>query len=450
MDTYSSHHYALYAHGPCNTVRRENPVFPSLLYVFFAVREGYRDITFVKRSIRTSYIVLAAVLLLAVLAATLMRSFFTHSSGVTAGSPSQKTVVGHAFFISSGLLAQNSNQGITDRVQIDLRGLPPSQTGKSYYAWLLADTDTDASATALPLLLGVLSLKNGHAALSFQGDQQNSNLLNSYSRFLVTEEDANTTPNSPSLDTATWRYYAAFSRTPNLEDTANHFSMLDHLRHLLSQDPKIKAVGLVGGLDTWLFRNTLKTVEWSGSARDAYSSGDVGLMRRQLVRLLDYLDGSQFVQTENLPPDLAPLLVDPVIARVGLLEISPTQTPPGYLKHIGNHLRELVQSPGVTPGQKQLAININQAINYVQAHFIAVHNDAAKLIRMTPDQLKQPDVLNTLNDMFVQANTAFVGQTDPDTHQVKGGVAQVHYDIQRLATFDVTTCTTGNTTNPCL
>src|SRR5581483_6976002 len=115
----------------------------------------------------------------------------------------------------------------------------------------------------------------------------------------------------------------------------------------------------------WLFRNTTKILEWSGSARDAYSSQDTGLMRRQVVRILDYLDGSQYIGTENIPSDLPSIEVDQTIARVALLQINPNQDPPGYLWHIGLHLRELSQSPGVTPDQQRLAIQINNAINNV-------------------------------------------------------------------------------------
>ncbi|HZR44555.1 MAG TPA: hypothetical protein VFB12_30870, partial [Ktedonobacteraceae bacterium] len=248
----------------------------------------------------------------------------------------------------------------------------------------------------------------------------------------------------------TWRYYSAFSQTPNPADTTSHYSLLDHLRHLLAQDPKLRAAGLTGGLDIWLFRNTTKILEWSGSARDAYSSQDTGLMRRQVVRILDYLDGSQYIGTENIPSDLPSIEVDQTIARVALLQINPNQDPPGYLWHIGLHLRELSQSPGVTPDQQRLAIQINNAINNVQTWLQGVHSDAETLIHMTPDQLKQPQALTVLNHMFTLANYAFVGQTDPNTNLVKEGVSQIHYNDQRLATFDITACTSGNARNPCV
>ncbi|HEX3641164.1 MAG TPA: hypothetical protein VHV10_07730, partial [Ktedonobacteraceae bacterium] len=364
---------------------------------------------------------------------------------------SQQPLAGHAFFVSSGLMDLASTSGITDHMQLRLQNISPPQPGKSYYIWLFPDTDNETNV--LPLLIGTLAVNNGQATLDYPGDADHTNLLSKYSRFLVTEEDAGSQPVNPSPDAANWAYSAIFSHTPNPLDTTNHFSLLDHFRHLLSQDPKLAKVNLVGGLDTWLYRNTLKILEWTGSARDlALANDDTGLIRRQLVRVLDYLDSSQYVETENLPPDLAqtPVLADPTIARVGLLQISPAQQPPGYLKHIGTHLSDITQAPGVTPEQKQLASETNTDINNVQVWLSAVHADAVKLLHTPPDQLLQPQTLPTFNDMFAQANKAFTGQTDPHTGQVKEGVAQIHYKIQSLAILDITACTGSKAGNTCV
>jgi eukaryotic-like serine/threonine-protein kinase len=354
-------------------------------------------------------------------------------------TPVQSTIVGHAFFVNSGQISISSNVGIADQMQISLQNIPPPTTGKSYYVWLLSDSKTQA----LPLLLGTLPVQNGEATLTYPGDSHHTDILASYSRFLVTEEDANTPPVNYTLDKSAWIFGAAFSEQPNPLDTLDHFSLLNHLRHLLAQDPKLKAAGLVGGLDIWLFRNTQKLLEWAGSAKD---SNDTAFKQRQLVRMLDYLDGSQFVRTEHLPAGFAAIEVDPTIARVGLLEIDPTQTPPGYLKHIGNHLREITQSPGVTADQKALAVRITSAIDNVQFWLENAHKDIETLLQMPPAQLLQPTATKIFDDMFTQTNTAFIGQTDPNTLQVKEGVAQIHYNIQRLATFVIQQCTAKDVT----
>jgi serine/threonine protein kinase len=393
------------------------------------------------------FIALAAALVIVLLAAGLGTYFYYgHPS-----APPQTPIVGHAFFVSSGLVNLNSNQGITDEVQINLSNIPGPHPGKSYYAWLLSNQQINLPA----ILLGSLPLNHGQVTMLYV-NPVHDNLLANYNHFLITEENANPAPINPSLDSSTWRYSASFSTVPNPTDLLDHFSLYDHLRHLLAQDPKLKLAGLTGGLDIWLYRNTSKILEAAGAARDsqpgctpAQNNAACAFVLREMVRVLDYLDGINYV-SRDLPPGMTPLYIDPVIARVALLEIDPVnQQPPGYLKHMGNHLRLITTSPGVTPVQRALAIRINQDINNVQGWLNAVHADAVKLVHMNNTQLSQPNALSILDDLFTQANYAFVGQFDPNTNSVKEGAVEVHYNIQRLATFDVTPCTTTNGKNSC-
>ena len=268
----------------------------------------------------------------------------------------------------------------------------------------------------------------------------------------MTEENTNPPPTVPSTDASTWRYSAAFSTTPNPQDTTNHFSVYDHLEHLLAADPKLAKESLSGGLDIWLYRNTAKILEQAGSARDAQkqcaanNAGSCDFVRRSLVRILDYLDGSQFAWKDV--PAGQKVLIDLTIARVAMLEFDTVhQFPPGYLDHIGTHLREIVVSPGVSARQVALATRITQAINNVQVWMNAVHADAAQLVKMNNSQLASS--ASIFNDLFTNANYAFVGKFDPNTSTVKEGVVQIHYNIQGMATFDVTPCTVTNGQSTC-
>ena len=85
----------------------------------------------------------------------------------------------------------------------------------------------------------------------------------------------------------------------------------------------------------------------------------------------------------------------------------------------------------------------------MQAWLKAVHTDAKQLVNMNDSQLSQPAALSLLNDMLTQAKIALVGQFDPNTSTVKAGVAQIHDNIQGLATFDVAPCTITNGKNSC-
>lgn len=383
-------------------------------------------------------IALAALLILALIGSGL-GAYFAFFSKSTA--PVAPTIVGHAYFASSGLLSPDSKQGITDQLQINLENIPPPQQGKSYYAWLLNDIKLEFK----PILVGQLTVNQGKVELFYPGDTLHSNLLATNSRFLITEEDANATPTNPSLDPGAWIYYAEFSQKPNPADP-NHYSVYDHIRHLLAEDPKVKAAGLTGGLDTWLYRNTQKILEWAGSARDFWKFNNPensAIMHRQLIRIIDYLDGVNYAQ-QDLPGQS--LLADPLISRVPLLTFDPqTQNPPGYLYHIGKHLHELTAIPQTSAGQRALADQINQDVNRVNLWLETIRNDVLQLYHMTDTQLFSNDGLTLLDSAATLANYAFVGQVNPHA-QVADGVVQIHYNIQRLATFDIRACTTSD---PC-
>ena len=393
---------------------------------------------------RGLWIALTALLILVVIGAGLGAyfAFFPKSAPPTATTPS---VVGHAYFASSGLLSSNleSNAGITDQVQVELDNITPPQAGMQLYAWLL----NPKSQAWNPIYLGALTINNGTATLTYQ-DPQHNNLLKSNSRFLITEESAASAPLAPSLNPSAWRYYAEFSeKKPNPADPKS-YSLYDHIRHLLADDPKVLAAGLSGGLDIWLYRNTEKILEWAGSARDAQKSGGFDFIRRQLTRIIYYLDGTTYTQlAQDLPGQPLPTGMDPNIAKIGLLTFNAAkQDPLGYLYHIGTrHLHEIVQLPETNADQRTLAIRINQEINVVNTWFEMIRTDVLQLYAMPRAQLLGNDGRTLLNTVATLANTAFVGQIDQQG-QVTPGIVQIHYAIQQLATFDIRACTASN---PC-
>jgi hypothetical protein len=238
------------------------------------------------------------------------------------------------------------------------------------------------------------------------------------------------------VDKGTWRYYAAFSQKPNPADTKYHASLLDHLRHLLAEEPTLSSMHLHGGLDIWLFRNTEKVLEWVSAARDDWQNNAFDEMYSQCIRVLDYLDRSDYVGTE-VPPG-TPLLANQTYSNIGLLMLDhQRQKHIGYLYHIGLHLKSLSQMQDVTDDQKKLAIQIDKEINNVNLWLMQLHGDAARLAMMNRQEWAQPSTLSLLNDMLTNAEHALVGRVDPLTGQVAGGVADIHRSIQFLATFDV-------------
>ncbi len=151
----------------------------------------------------------------------------------------------------------------------------------------------------LPLSLGKLPFSAGNITFFYQ-DPHNYNLISIVSRLLITEEDTNGTPRGPAANRSAWRYYAEIPQTPY---GSPQLSALDHIRHLFYKETVVNVLGLPGGLDTWLFRNTEKVMEWAISARDDYhpqlTDSDFAVIHPLFVDILDYLDGSPNVHLDT-------------------------------------------------------------------------------------------------------------------------------------------------------
>jgi serine/threonine protein kinase len=387
-------------------------------------------------------IVLVALAILVLLGGGL-GGFFWLTRAHTPLAVSSNQIVGHAYFISSGQVSETSNQGINDQVLIDLQNVPNPAPGHSYYAWLLPDL---AQPLSPPVALGVVLAVNGRVHYLYRGDNNHTNLLASGSRFLITEESASAPPSNPSPDKGTWRFSAQLPQTADSMDMA-HEGALQHLRHLLVDAPELTSIHLPGGLDIWLFRNAQKILEWSGSARDFWANKNASGIRNQVIRVLDYLDGAANVMQDV--PMGTPNLVNPRIASLALLSMGqqnqmgqqgmnqPMSASSGLLYIIGIHLAALVQAPGISQQNHLLAARIDEDSNTVQALLQQVRTYARQLVAMNDAQLLSNSALSLLDSMETAARSAYVGQIDPNTDTVQGGVVEIHYTLERLATFDI-------------
>jgi serine/threonine protein kinase len=403
--------------------------------------------------LRWLYIALTAAAIIALLAAGVAAflSFSKPPTAVTGG------VTGHAFYVSSGQLNLRSSQGIADQLQIDLQNVPAPQPGKSYYVWLLGDRHPepvpDEIGTPRPvqpplLITNNLPVQNGNVHYFYQGDAQHNNLISATSRLLITEEASGGHPTVPSTNRTTWRYYAEIPQGP-IPNGGEGFSALVHIRHLFYNETNIKALGLPGGLDIWLFRNTEKVVESTAAARSDWhgantSASDIGLMRALLLRIIDYLDGAPNVQVD-VPPGTT-YSADPYLTKVAMLTVSPRQSsdlaadPPGYVDHIQLHVGQVAKATDIPPEMRQLTARILDNIGRAKGWLQNVRKDVLQLIKIMndPAQIRQASTGDLLNDMTTQALFAYIGELDPNTNQVKGGVLQAHYAMEQLGTLTIT------------
>lgn len=347
------------------------------------------------------------------------------------------TTVGQVAFTSSGQLDPSSSQGLNDMITMNVQRLPTTPVGQSYYAWLMPDPTDE---TTRPLLLGTLPMGSRQAQLSYT-HPNHEDLLALYSGAEVTQQPSNPVPTTPAFDPKALRYVGFIPNMPTPGDE-RHYSLLSHLRHLLAQDPTLQDIGLQGGLDIWLYRNTEKILEWSGAARDSWAGGQqAGLIHRQMLRVLEYLDGAALVFPSGDIPPGSPLLVDPQAGRIGLLEVSPAQVLPAYLTHVDLHLQGLIHAPEHTQAQQALAIKLDNALKMDTVLLQHVRQDAVKLVKMTKAQLQSQEALFLLNDLVTHANAAYSGQFDPTIGGTINGIVWIHNELQGVATIPITTPT---------
>ena len=389
------------------------------------------------------------VLLLGGLASYLL--LFQH--GPLAANP----IVGHAFFVSSGQLNPGTTQGIADQMKIDLQNVPDAPSGKSYFVWLLGDSHPTTSPDLLspapiqpPILLtNQLPIQHGVVHYLYPGDAKHNNLLAVGSRVLITLEDSNASTSAPTTERSTWRFYAELPQATIPLDP-NGFSATVHIRHLFYNETGLELLGLPGGIDTWFTRNTEKTLEWAVSARDDWhgpqtTADETILMHALFTRILDYMDGSPNVHVDV--PANTPLLTDPTISQVALLTVNPQvqgqpayekTNPPGYVDHIQYHISQVSKATDITPETRALTAQIITAVNNAKGWLLKAHSDAAQLFKLDNTQMMQPGAAALIDDLTTQITYAYIGQLDPTTNQIVPGVLQMHYEIQQLATFTLT------------
>ena len=363
------------------------------------------------------------------------------SGAPTGNGVSPTTIVGNGFFTSSGAGQGANNTGINDTFQVRLSNIPAPAAGNSYYAWLLPDTiQTEAN----PRALGTLSITNGVAALSSPYmDPQQHNLVAQFSRFLVTEEATNPAPPSPSLDTKTWRYYAAIPQNPpakNCTGVINQLSALCHLRHLISGDPELANANLKGGLTFWFLNNVEELQKW---AREALDKTNAAQIRHKLVDMLYILDGMGCIQhdLQQAAPGADNTPDDPAVASISsisLLSCALTPDKPGYVAHIHNHLNAMIQSPGVLQNQVALASQIGTELNTINAWMTELQKDVQQLAAMDDNTLTHGHAQSLRSQVSTLASNILSGGIDANTGAPQKGAQAIADQLQQLATLDIT------------
>lgn len=407
------------------------PVPPSRLIKFReTARNRYEDLLYAhKRAVVVVSLLLLAVLFGSILLAMALRSSPTRAQG----QPPKKVSVpiyGQVSFFSTNIAGTEMTSGIVDGVRVTVQNLAPPASGNSYYAWLLPDAKNIQGPR---VLVGQFVPNQGKAVLTYQ-DPNSVNLLTNESSLLITEESSSPASSFPTPDLSKWRYFGAFPQTSNPQDT-NHFSALDHLRHLLSDNYITSTAPLPGGLGVWLLQNLRLVFEWASDARGTSMPTNAAQVRTDAIKILDALDGAAAVGQDV--PQGTPLLVSPIISRKPILTINPNAAVPGYLLEINTHLFGFSTSPGTTRKQQALAGKISSELDIIQNVLQQVRQDAKQLVAKTDKDLLNPKTVPFLDDLVNQAMIAYSGQQNPAANTSQAGIISVFAQIQQLAQFSI-------------
>ena len=341
--------------------------------------------------------------------------------------------LGTLSFESSDQFNPTLTRGYNDIVNLSLHSISAPPKGFSYYAWLMPDPSNDST---VPLLLG--TLHPGSINLTYTSPDH-TNLLTFYSGVRITVQPGNSILETPDQDPKTWKWQGFIPNIPSPGDE-NHYSLLSHLRHLLAKDPTLQANQIPGGLDLWLTQNVSKVEEWASAAQGDWhgmqtSPGDTDQIHRQLLRILEYLDG-EFYYERDVPTG-SPWIVDPSAGKIGLLDRVQSQQPPAFLVHVDIHLTGLASSPGHTMQQQQLAVLIDKVITRMSMDLQQVRNDAAILVKMNMQQLRLPGNQAKLNEIANLTSEVKSGWFDIHTGEDIGGVLWITSRLQQLASVPI-------------
>ncbi len=312
---------------------------------------------------------------------------------------------GHVFFLDDTL-------GHNDQLRIVMQNVPAPAKGKSYVAWFQDQNDQMQP-------LGPLSLQNGTINYTYPGDQQHSNLLTKIQTLSITQENSGSTPQTPSNQT--------------VYQTQLDNALLPSLKNILYATPGLpKNQSVVAVL-----LDTIKSMnDKAGSINDnLQAQPDEGLVRRQAIRIIETIDGTQYAISSGDLPAKYHLLGH---VTIGLLS-SPKQK--GYLDILAAQLDSFKLAAQGHQTQLTHAQNVENALTDLQDWVQKIRSYDVQILKATV--LTQPALISTALQLKNTAADAYIGRTippDPAPKPVVGsaGAYQAYIEAQYMAALDFT------------
>jgi serine/threonine protein kinase len=342
----------------------------------------------------TIYAVLGILLLLVIVASSVIGNILL----------SQKNVTGHVFF-------QDDAYGYADTIHIEMQGLGTLSQGQVYRAWL-------RTTTSHTLPLGTLSQSDTSAMLFYGGDAQHTNLLSLAQSVFITQEASDASTSTPHGNTV---YQGAF-------DT----QALPYLKNILYKIPNFPGNGsiIVG-----LFETIKSLNDKAGSVVDSIQgTHDLALAKRQVIRILELIDGTQYARSSG---DLPRGTQSYVNANVGLLS-SPAQ--PGYIDTLSTQLDKLQAVIGNNAPQMQHIQSVRNAIGDLRTWIQQARACDVQLVQA--QNLTTPTLIDAALRLKQLIADAYTGRTiapnaGPTLSSGSAGAYQAYVESKYLATLDL-------------
>ena len=313
-------------------------------------------------------------------------------------------VIGHAFF-------QNDAFGNADVLHIEMQSISQPPSGQVYRAWL----QTNQHRT---MFLGTLSATSNGATFVYPGDTQHTNLLSIAQGILVTQESSTSSTNTPLGSTV---YQASF-------DTQS----LPYIRNILYQTPNFPQTG---GVASGLFETLKGMDDKAGSIVDSIQgTHDLSMAKRQAIRIIELIDGTQYAMESGDLPKGTPSNVD---AKVGLIS-SPTQ--PGYIDTLSTQLDKLQATVGNNSTQLQHIQNVRNALNDLRTWIQEARTYDVQLVK--GQDLSSPSMLDAALHVQQLIADSYTGRIIPPNASPlpiagSAGAYQAYIECEYLATLDI-------------
>src|SRR6266516_103076 len=350
------------------------------------------------------YIAFAALALLLIVIGSAIGANILLKNSQQQLAASTTAMTGHVFF-------QDDTFGHNDQVHIQLQNMPAPATGKSYFAWLQRNDNR-------VLALGQLPWQNGNVSYTYSGDNKHSNLLAIAQSFSITQEDSNS---NPQAQVGKEIYRATFNSV-----------VLPHIKNILFTTPGLPGnqsvvVGLLGTIQSMNDK--------AGSIYDSLGARpDVGLVRRQAIRIIEIIDGTRYAMSSaDLPTTYRPL----VNVQVGLLS-SPAQR--GYLDTLATQLDKIRQVANGNTALLQHVQNIQNALTDLQDWVQKMRTYDVQILKAA--DLTDPAIIGVALQLKNTAADSYVGHTLPPNPAPlpelrSAGASQAYTEAQYMATLDV-------------